>query len=138
MSPLDRARADYEGTSMTTGVHPVGFLRLELSGAGVLRASEIPGLSDGQWVKVAGIVTVRQRPGTAKGFFFLTLEDETGFANVVVTPQRYEEHRLVLVTAAAMLVEGFLQNRDGVSTIKGVRFSELGSAGVPAVSHDFR
>jgi error-prone DNA polymerase len=138
MNASERARADYEGLGLTTGVHPVGLRRLELTRDGVLRASEIPGLPDGRWVKVAGIVVVRQRPGTAKGFFFLTLEDETGFANIVVTPQRYEEGRVLLVTAAALLVEGPVQNRDGVSTVKGVRFRELGAQGAPSLSHDFR
>jgi error-prone DNA polymerase len=95
-------------------------------------------MSDGRWVKVAGLVIVRQRPGTAKGFFFLTLEDETGLCNVVVTPQRYDERRTLLVTAPALVVEGPLQHRDGVATVKGVRFRPLGAPVAPEVSHDFR
>ena len=112
--------------------------RDEMRGRGVVTVREYLRLANGSPVSLGGAVITRQRPGTAKGFFFLTLEGETGFANVVVTPQRYEEHRVVLVTAAAMLVEGFLQKRDEVSTIKGVRFAELGAAGAPAISHDFR
>jgi error-prone DNA polymerase len=138
MTTAERARADYEASGMTTGVHPVGLHRLALSRAGVLRATELAERPDGSWVAVAGIVVVRQRPGTAKGFFFLTLEDETGLANVVVTPARYEVDRVLLVSAPGLVVEGPLQRRDGVTTVKGVRFRALGSRGAPEISRDFR
>jgi error-prone DNA polymerase len=138
MTDLEQARADYEGMGMTTGVHPVGLWRLALTREGILRASELAALPDGRWVKVAGVVIVRQRPGTAKGFFFITLEDETGLANVVVTPQRYDEHRVLLVSAPAMIIEGPLQHRDGVVTLKGVRFRPFVAPGAPEISRDFR
>jgi error-prone DNA polymerase len=138
MTATERTRADYEASGLTTGVHPLGLHRLALSRVGVLRATELVERSDGSWVAVAGIVVVRQRPGTAKGFFFLTLEDETGLANVVVTPARYEADRVLLVSAPALVVEGPLQRRDGVITVKGARFRALGAGGGPEVSRDFR
>jgi error-prone DNA polymerase len=138
MSPEDRTLADYRGTGLTVGVHPIGRRRLALSRTGVIRAAEIPGLPDGRWVKTAGIVIVRQRPATAKGFFFLTLEDETGLSNAVVTPDRYEAHRRLLVTAAALVVEGPLQNRDGVATVKVRRIEPLGRIANTPGSRDFR
>ncbi|NMC72603.1 MAG: hypothetical protein GYA57_21455 [Myxococcales bacterium] len=138
MTAAERTRADYESSGLTAGVHPLGLHRLALSRAGVLRAAELAERPDGSWVAVAGLVVVRQRPGTAKGFFFLTLEDETGLANVVVTPARYEADRVRLVSAPALVVEGPLQRRDGVITIRGVRFRELGSRGAPEISRDFR
>jgi error-prone DNA polymerase len=87
---------------------------------------------------VAGVVIVRQRPGTAKGFVFLTIEDETGFANAIVTPQRFDTHRRVIVSANALVIEGVVQNQEGVVSIKADRFTPL--EGRPAaidVSHDF-
>ena len=138
MTTAERTRADYEASGIPVGVHPMGLRRLALSRAGVLRAAELVERPDGCWVAVAGLVVVRQRPATAKGFFFLTLEDETGLANVVVTPTRYEADRARLVSAPALIVEGPLQRRDGVLTIRGVRFRELGSPGAPELSRDFR
>jgi error-prone DNA polymerase len=91
-------------------------------------------------VKIAGHVIVRQRPGTAKGFLFLTLEDETGTSNAVVTPKTFEQHRALLHTAALLEVEGVVQNVDGVIHVRGRRFRPL-TAGTnhPATppSHDF-
>ncbi|MBN1770992.1 MAG: error-prone DNA polymerase [Deltaproteobacteria bacterium] len=138
MTTAERTRADYEASGLTAGVHPLGLHRLALTRAGVLRATELAERPDGSRVAVAGLVVVRQRPGTAKGFFFLTLEDETGLANVVVTPARYEADRVLLVSAPALVVEGPLQRRDGVLTVQGVRFRALGAGGVPEVSRDFR
>jgi error-prone DNA polymerase len=92
---------------------------------------------------VAGVVIVRQRPGTAKGFVFITLEDETGFANAIVTPPRFQRHRALLVTATALIIEGIVQNQRGVVSIKADVFEPLGknpSTGAldsVDISHDF-
>ena len=86
---------------------------------------------------MAGSVIVRQRPGTAKGFVFLSLEDETGIANVIVTPQHFERHRLVLVSEPILLVEGVLQRQDGVISVKAGRVQALPPLTHNVPSHDF-
>ena len=80
---------------------------------------------NGEWLKVAGLVIVRQRPGSAKGFCFLTLEDETGLANVVVTPDMFERNRAVIHTASILMVEGPLQIQEGVIHLRARRFTPL-------------
>jgi error-prone DNA polymerase len=88
------------------------------------------------------VVIVRQRPGTAKGFVFITVEDETGFANAIVTPARFDRHRALIVGAGALIIEGVVQNQQGVVSIKADRFQPLGrplgdSSGKIDISHDF-
>ena len=97
MTPPERLMADYAGTSLTIGPHPLALRRAELALRGVLRASDLPRGRHGRRVRVAGAVITRQRPGTAKGFVFLTLEDETGIANVIVTPDLFTEYRRAIV-----------------------------------------
>ncbi|MGH7859725.1 MAG: OB-fold nucleic acid binding domain-containing protein, partial [Candidatus Binatia bacterium] len=95
-------------------------------------------VADGRRVRIAGQVIVRQRPGTARGFLFLTLEDETGTSNAVVTPQIFERHRLLLHTAPILLVEGYLQSVDGVIHVRARRFEAVPLPGPMPRSHDFR
>ena len=139
MSVSERLIADYSGTGLTVGPHPLTFRRHELSMRGVLPASELPRARAGRRVRTAGMVITRQRPGTAKGFVFLTLEDETGIANIIVRPDLYASDRLIIVESSFLMVEGVLQNQDGVTSIKAERVSRL--AGLPdsaAIdSHDF-
>ena len=97
----ERLTSDLAGTGLTVGPHPVSLFRQELVARGVRRAAELPGLADGELVRVAGAVICRQRPGTAKGFLFLTLEDETGLVNVIVRPDLFLRERAVLVGAAS-------------------------------------
>src|SRR5262249_55239053 len=97
MTVPERIDADFRGPGLTIGKHPVGHHRHELNKLGALRAIDIRHLRNGRTVRVAGWVIVRQRPGTAKGFVFLSLEDETGVANIIVTPQLFDRNRLVLV-----------------------------------------
>jgi error-prone DNA polymerase len=92
---------------------------------------------DGELVRTAGCVIARQRPGTAKGFIFLSMEDETGIANVIVTPDLYERERLVVTRSKFLLVEGPLQNHDGVIHIKAVRLMTLTDGALELRSHDF-
>lgn len=139
MSEEERLVADYAGTNLTLGAHPMSFRRQDLAKRGVLRAIDLPKGQAGRRVRTAGMVITRQRPGTAKGFVFLTLEDETGVSNIIVRPAIYAAARLVIVESPFLLVEGVLQNADGVTAIRGERFVRL--AGLPddaaVASHDF-
>jgi len=136
MSRAERLRADFEGTGLTTGAHPMALVRDQLPD--VWRAIDLPLARDGETLTVAGSVICRQRPGTAKGFLFISLEDETGIANVVVTPQLFEEQRLVITQEPALRVTGLVQNRAGVIHVKAAEIIALAQNAVPAgASHDF-
>jgi error-prone DNA polymerase len=139
MSPTERLVADYAGTSLTIGPHPMSFRRHELSMRGVMPANELPHARHGRRVRTAGMVITRQRPGTAKGFVFLTLEDETGVANIIVQPDFYDKERVTIVRAPFLIVEGILQTVDGVTAIKAERVYALEglSADAAIESHDF-
>ncbi len=139
MNISERLIADYTGTGLTVGPHPLTFRRTELAMRGVVPAIELPRLRAGRRVRTAGMVITRQRPGTAKGFVFLTLEDETGISNIIIRPDLYASDRLIVVSASFLLVEGLLQNQDGVTSIKAERMSRLeGLPDAAAIdSHDF-
>ena len=137
MSLGERISADYAGSGMTVGPHPVSLVRPSLAARGIVPAAHLATLADGVRVRCAGTVIVRQRPGTAKGFFFLTLEDETGFSNAIITPQRFAKERSLLTTAPALIVGGKLQNQDGVVSIKADEFASLTEIGNTSPSHDF-
>ncbi len=138
MTVPERLLADYAGTSLTIGPHPMSLRRPELALRGVLRASELPAGRHGRRVRVAGAVITRQRPGTAKGFVFLTLEDETGIANIIVRPDLFSEQRATIVGEPYLLVEGTLQIQEGVTSVKAERLHSLGGNSPPLDSHDFR
>ena len=138
MSAVEETLADYESSGLTTGPHVMRHLRESLTRRGILSAAALREAPDGRPVKIAGHVIVRQRPGTAKGFLFLTLEDETGTSNAVVTPSVFERHRLLLHTAPLLVVEGPVQNVDGVIHVRGRRFEALPLPGQTPPSHDFR
>jgi error-prone DNA polymerase len=109
---------------------------------GVLTAAALARAPDGSRARVGGVVIVRQHPETAKGFVFMTVEDETGFANAIITPQRFVTHRKSILGLGAMVVEGVVQNRDGVVTIKADRFLPLPGPTTRTmtaldISHDF-
>jgi error-prone DNA polymerase len=139
MTIPERLVADYSGTGLTVGPHPMTFRRHELSMRGVVPAIDLPKARAGRRVRTAGMVITRQRPGTAKGFVFLTLEDETGISNIIVRPDLYAADRLVIVESSFLLVEGVLQNQDGVTSIKAERVSKLEGLSDRAAfdSHDF-
>jgi error-prone DNA polymerase len=122
---------------LTIGKHPVAYHRAELNRLGALRSIDISKLRNGTSVRVGGWVIVRQRPGTAKGFVFLTLEDETGVSNVIITPQLFDQNRLVLVDHPFLLIEGVLQNQDNVVSVKAKRVEPLSFNVAAAPSHDF-
>ncbi|MCX8072345.1 MAG: error-prone DNA polymerase [Candidatus Binatia bacterium] len=125
MLPVERTLADLKGSGVTVGPHLMAHWRAQLEARGFVPARTLPHCHHGQWVKVAGHVIVRQRPGTAKGFCFLTLEDETGLANVVLTPAFFERHRTLLLTAPLLEVEGYLQHVDGVIHVRAQRLHRL-------------
>ena len=136
MDDGERLRADYGGTGLTIGPHPMALRRHDLALRGVTRASDLPQARDGRRVRVAGMVITRQRPGTAKGFVFLTLEDETGISNIIVRPDLFDRERMAVIRHPFLLVDGVLQNQDGVLSIKAERVEGIeGEAAVDA--HDF-
>jgi error-prone DNA polymerase len=137
MSADERLAADYAGTGVTLGPHPLALRRRALARQGVTRAIDLRHRPHDARVRVAGSVIVRQRPGTAKGFVFLSLEDETGIANVIVTPQLFARQRLVLVTAPLLVVEGILQSQDGVLSVRAQRVAPVRARGHVIPSHDF-
>jgi error-prone DNA polymerase len=126
----ERLASDLAGTGLTVGPHPVSLYRAELLERGVRRAVELPRLADGERVRVAGAVICRQRPGTARGFLFLTLEDETGLVNVIVKPDLFHREHAVLVGEPVLEVDGRLQASDGLSVRAFAVRKAL--AGVPA------
>jgi len=138
MSEPEEMAADFRGTGMSTGPHPMAFARADLDHEGIVRAVDLPQVPQGQRARVAGIVVVRQRPGTAKGFVFVTVEDETGFANAIVTPACFERYRNTIIAVSALLIEGVVQNQDGISSIKADHFEPLsGRLGDIDISRDF-
>jgi error-prone DNA polymerase len=136
MTTDDRLQADYAGMGLTIGPHPMALRRDELALRGVLRAADLPGAKDGRRVRVAGMVITRQRPGTAKGFVFLTLEDETGISNVIIRPDLFDRQRQVVVRQPFLLVDGVLQHQDGVLSVRAERVEGF-SGGAAVDAHDF-
>jgi len=136
MDAGERLHSDYAGTGLTIGPHPMALRRSDLALQGVVRASDLPKVRNGRRVRVAGMVITRQRPGTAKGFVFLTLEDETGISNIIIRPDLYDRDRMTVVRQPFLLVDGILQHQDGVLSVRAERVEGIeGAASVDA--HDF-
>jgi error-prone DNA polymerase len=125
MTPEERLVADFHGTGLTVGPHPMAYRRAELKRAHVLSAKDLAQVPNGRRVRTAGCVIARQRPGTAKGFVFLSLEDETGIGNAIITPDIMERHRVVITSEKFLLLEGILQNQDGVISVRVERVAPL-------------
>ena len=125
MTIEERVHADYRGVGLTVGRHPMALRRPELNRMNVLSAVSLRDRRDGEWVRVAGSVICRQRPGTAKGFVFLSLEDETGISNAILTPDVFDQNKLDVVGSAYLLVEGVLQNQQNVISVKAQRVQPL-------------
>jgi error-prone DNA polymerase len=142
-SPLERMNweerlmADFRGTGLTVGKHPMAYHRERLARLRILSAEDLRTVANGRRVRIAGCVIARQRPGTAKGFVFLSIEDETGIANAIVSPQIYERNRVVVSTERFLIVEGKLQNQDNVIHVRAERVESLHLNAVAAPSHDF-
>ncbi len=128
MTPEERLVADFHGTGLTVGPHPMAYRRADLKRAGVFSARELTLVPNGRHVRTAGCVIARQRPGTAKGFVFLSLEDETGISNAIITPDLLEQNRVLIVSEKFLLLEGVLQNQDGVISVKVDRVSPMRDA----------
>ena len=137
MTPEERLVADYSGTGLTTGRHPMSYRRAEFRAQNILTAEDLHTRRDGEWVRAAGCIIARQRPGTAKGFVFLSMEDETGIANIIVTPQMYEQNQVTVTRSRFLLVEGPLQNQDNVVHVKAAHLTPLSDNAVEVRSHDF-
>jgi error-prone DNA polymerase len=137
MTAVEETQADYGGVQLTLGPHPLAYLREQLARKGVTPATGLDALPNGARVRTAGSVIVRQRPGTAKGLLFLTLEDETGMSQAVIPPDLLKEHRRLIVGSPGLIVEGVLQKRDGTISVKGEKFWSLKEL-VAVPSHDFR
>jgi error-prone DNA polymerase len=138
MTAPERIRADFYGTGVTIGPHPMKLYRDGLRTRGVVAAEDLQYEKHGRLIRVAGCVICRQRPGTAKGFMFLSLEDETGIANAIVEPDLFDAFRETLVTAPYLLVEGILQNQQGAISVKLNRAEALNFEVAEVPSHDFR
>jgi error-prone DNA polymerase len=137
MTTDERLAADYAGTGLTTGPHPMAYHRAALRQQGVLSAEELTQWGNHQSVSIAGCVIARQRPGTAKGFVFLSLEDETGIANVILTPDIFERDRVIVTRSRFLRIEGALQNQDGVIHVKAQQIIPLDITSADIRSHDF-
>jgi error-prone DNA polymerase len=138
MTIEERLIADCEGTGMTIGRHPMAYHRAEMNRIGVTAAAGLHSIPNGRAVKVAGHVIVRQRPGTAKGILFMSLEDETGISNVVVMPDVFDQQRVDIVGHPWVMVEGQMQNVDNVIHILARRVLPMPRAmEIGSISHDF-
>jgi len=128
MTLPERVRADYEVMDLTTGPHPMKLVRAQLPD--VWRAIDLGQAKHGSTVRIAGNVICRQRPGTAKGFVFISLEDETGVSNAIVTPDLFEQTRLLITEEPFLAIEGEVQNTDNVVLIKAQKILPLVSEGL--------
>jgi error-prone DNA polymerase len=137
MTTEERLVADYSGTGLTIGKHPMAHRRAVMRKQNILSARELRDYKDGAHVRTAGCVIARQRPGTANGFIFLSMEDESGISNIIITPDLYERERVLISQGKFLLVEGRLQNQDGVVHVKAVRVASLTISAAAIQSHDF-
>ena len=138
MNPIERLQADFANSGLSIGSHPMRFHRERLNTMQVMPAAQVKHTPDGRFVRVAGAVICRQQPGTAKGFVFLSIEDETGIANVILKPDVFDRLRVPVLSNSYLIVDGILQNQRGVASIKAtdVRPCIMPTTAV-AASHDF-
>lgn len=140
MEPQEEVQADYQTTGLSLKAHPLSFYRDQLQALGCTPAAKLPAVRDGRAVRVAGLVLLRQRPGTAKGVTFATLEDETGSMNLVFFAAVWKRHAVLAKTSGAWLVEGKLENRQGVVHVIVSHLESLSGQldDLPVRSRDFR
>jgi error-prone DNA polymerase len=137
MTTEERLSADYRGTGLTVGPHPMAYHRKRLEVSGVTSASNLSRIPNGQSARIAGFVISRQRPGTAKGFFFLSIEDETGVSRAIFEPDLFDQHEALLSVGKFLEVKGILQNQDHDISLKAFDVLPLAVNAVPTQSHDF-
>jgi error-prone DNA polymerase len=128
MPPLEEVLADYRATSLSLKAHPLSFYRRALRSLKVLAAAQLPRIANHRWVRVAGLVLLRQRPGTAKGITFVTLEDETGTINLVVRQQIWDRYHHVSRCSSAWIAEGQLQTKDSVIHVVVHKLEDMAEA----------
>jgi error-prone DNA polymerase len=138
MTPVERTNADFLSTGVTIGCHPMAYHRARLNSLGVIPAGAVKYVRNGKRTRIAGAIICRQRPGTAKGFMFMSIEDETGITNAIVMPDFFEKHRMALVSEPFLLLEGVLQNLENVVSLKVDRIEPLPYIEAKVESHDFR
>jgi error-prone DNA polymerase len=138
MEPIERLTSDFETMRLTVGPHPVGYLRSMLPND-IWRSIDLPQAPNGSRIRIGGQVICRQRPGTAKGFVFISLEDETGISNAIVTPQLFEKYRLVITQESFLMIEGIVQVHSGVIHVRAKNIERLPALALEhADSRDFR
>ena len=137
MNVEERLISDFHGTGLTTGPHPMAYRRKELRAMGIKSAMELKNLPHGKEATVAGCVITRQRPGTAKGIIFMTLEDETGTARVIISPDFYDQNRRAVLYERFVLISGTVQNQDEIIHLKARSIDALGISAAETPSHDF-
>jgi error-prone DNA polymerase len=137
MTDEERLVADFRATGLTVGPHPMQYRRAEMKRMGIYRASDLAQLPNGRRLRIGGCVIARQRPGTAKGMMFMSLEDETGIANAIVAPDLLQKNRVLLISERFLMVEGILQNQDNVIHIRAEKVSPLRVTRAETASHDF-
>ena len=136
MDIFERVRADYDGMDLTTGPHPMALVRAKMPD--IWRASDLPEAKHGSIIRIGGNVICRQRPGTAKGFVFISLEDETGVSNAIVTPRMFERLRLLITQEPFLIIEGPVQTTEKVIVVKARKIERLPHEDLAATSsHDF-
>ena len=137
MQPVERLAADFSTMRLTTGPHPMAYLRDTLP-TDIWRSTDLSLGENGTRLRIAGLAICRQRPGTAKGFVFISLEDETGISNAIVSPQIFEKNRLVITQETFLLIEGILQLHSGVIHVRAEQIERLPALELEtADSHDF-
>lgn len=137
MTNDERIAADYAGSGLTCGPHPMSYHRASFKHAGFLTADDLSYGGRNRYVRIAGCVIARQRPGTAKGFVFLSLEDETGIANIIITPDLFERERIVVTRSRFLEIEGILQIQNGVIHVKASQLRPIDITSADIRSHDF-
>jgi error-prone DNA polymerase len=137
MTTEERLVADFGSTGLTMGPHLMAYHREDMNKAGIIPAGKLRAMPDGIYTRIAGVVIARQRPGTASGFVFLSLEDETGISNAIINPDLYERNRVAVTRGKILRVEGALQNQDGVVSVKAFAVSVLKLSEIDVRSRDF-
>jgi len=137
MTDEERLVADFRATGLTVGPHPMQYRRKEMKRMGIYCASDLAHLPNGRRLRIGGCVIARQRPGTAKGMMFMSLEDETGIANAIFTPDLLQKNRVLLISERFLMIEGILQNQDNVIHIRAEKVSPLCVTRAQTASHDF-
>ncbi|MGB9072653.1 MAG: error-prone DNA polymerase [Terriglobales bacterium] len=137
MTHEERLVADFHGTGLTVGPHPMQYRRAEMQRLGIYRAADLARIPNGRRLRIGGCVIARQRPGTAKGMMFMSLEDETGIANAIIAPDLLQKNRILLISGRFLMIEGILQNQDNVIHIRAEKVAPLGVTRAQTESHDF-